>query len=93
MVRRSTPYKISDDETFAIRVRFAIPELGMKRLNEMHQWLRDRAPKAHAVHSASILYGSASQLCAFLYVNDPAIALECVKEFELQIAGLPKLTP
>ena len=90
MARRSTPYAVSDDQTFAIRIRFAIPELGMKRLNEMHQWLQEKAPNAYAIHSAGVPSGNQ---CAFLYVNDLAICLECVREFDLKIAGLPKLTP
>ena len=65
----------------------------MKRLNEMHQWLQARVPMAHAIHPASVLYGTDAQLCAFLYVNELEIALDCIKKFALEIAGLPKLTP
>ena len=90
MARRSTPAKTIDDQTFAIRILFVIPELGFKRLNEMHHWLHERAPKAHAIHSHGIR--RACQ-CGALYVNDIEIATECVKTFELEFAALPKQTP
>ena len=90
MARRSTPAKTIDDQTFAIRILFVIPELGFKRLNEMHKWLQDRAPKAHAIHSHG---HTGTNQCAALYVNDIEIAGDCVKAFELQLAARPKLTP
>ena len=90
MVRRSTPAKVIDDQTFAIRVLFVVPELGFSRLNEMHQWLRDRVPKAHAVHSHGV---TGVNQCGALYVNDVEIAAECIKAFELELAAHPKQTP
>ena len=90
MVRRSTPAKVYDEQTFAVRVLFLIPELGFSRLNEMHQWLRDRAPKAHAVHSHGL---TGVHLCGALYVNEIEVAAECIKLFELELSALPKQTP
>ena len=90
MVKRSTPAKTIDEQTFAIRVLFVIPELGFRRLNEMHQWLRERAPKAYAIHSHGL---TGANQCGALYLNDIAIAADCVKAFELELAALPKQTP
>ena len=90
MVRRSTPPKTIDEQTFAIRTLFRIPELGFTRLNEMHSWLDERAPKAHAIHSHGL---TGMNQCAALYVNDIEIAAQCIKVFELELAALPKQTP
>lgn len=90
MPRRSTPTKFYDEQTFAIRVLFVVPDLGFSPLNDMHQWLRERAPQAHAIHSHGL---TRANLCVTLYVNDIQIAADCIKSFELELAALPKLTP
>ena len=90
MPRRSTPSKVYDEQTFAIRILFLIPERGFSRLNEMHQWLRDRAPKAYAVHSHGL---TGTNQCGALYLNNIEAANECIKAFELELAALPKQTP
>jgi len=89
MSRRSIPAKTLDERTFAVRSRFAIPEGGLQCLNELHAWLRERAPRNHAIHSdrAGTLH------CGALHLNDPALAAECVRVFELEVAGLPKESP
>ena len=90
MIRRSTPAKTIDDQTFAIRAVFRIPEHGFTRLNDMHQWLREGAPQAYAIHSHGL---TGMNLCGALYVNDIEVAVECIKLFELELAALPKQTP
>jgi hypothetical protein len=92
MVKRTTPAKKLDERTFAVRIRFAIPETGLSCLGEMHNWLRDNAPNDFAIHSTTV-GGWNPQFCGFLYMNSPAVALECVAKFNLQVYGLPKLTP
>ena len=88
MVRRSTPAKVYDEQTFAVRVRFSIPERGFTRLNEVNDWLRQRTNRQYAIHSTTAI-----RQCAFLHVNDLAVALECVKLFDMELVGLPKQTP
>jgi len=88
MSRRSAPAKSLDDRTFAVRVRFAIPELGLSCLNDLYAWLQQRAPHNFAIHGAGT-----QPHCAFLYLNDPALAAECIKTFELNVHGLPKESP
>ena len=90
MARHSTPAKTVDEQTFAIRTLFRIPERGFTRLNDMHQWLRERAPQAYAIHSHGVTDKSQ---CGALYLNDIEIAAECIKLFELDLAALPKQTP
>ena len=90
MARRSTPAKVYDEQTFAIRVLFLIPELGFSRLDEMHQWLQERAPRAHAIHSHGL---TGLNQCGALYVNDIEVANECITAFELELRTLPKQTP
>ena len=90
MARRSIPAKTVDEQTFAIRTLFRIPELGFTRLNDMHQWLRERAPQGHAIHSHGL---TGINQCGALYVNDIEVAVECIKLFELELASLPKQTP
>ena len=78
--------KYYDDRTFAIRLRFAIPEHGLKCAMEMNAWLRDRTNGQYATHGASShTYG---QQCCYLYVNDPVVALDCVNAFGLEVWGL-----
>ena len=89
MARRSTPSKVYDEAIFSVRVRFVIPEHGFTRLNEAHEWLRQRTNLQYAIHGATC----DGKQAAFLHVNNLAIAVECVKLFEMQLAGLPKLTP
>ena len=90
MPRRSEPTSKVDERSFAVRVRIAIPETGLKCIGVLHSWLREMAPNAHAIHSAS---RSDQKDCAYIYLNDPALAAECVQVFELEVHGLPKETP
>ena len=92
MVKRSTPAKKLDERTFAVRVRFAIPETGLSCLLEMHNWLRDNAANDYAIHSTKAP-GWDPQFCGLLYMNSLAAALECATRFNLEIYGLPKQTP
>jgi hypothetical protein len=46
--------------------------------------------KQYAIHGTASPSGGQ---CAFLYVNDLAVALECVTLFEMKIAGFAKQTP
>jgi hypothetical protein len=92
MVKRSTNAKILDERTFAVRIRFAIPELGLSCLGEMHDWLRDHAANDYALHSTTI-GGWNPQFCGLLYMNSLAAALECATKFNLRIYSLPKATP
>jgi hypothetical protein len=92
MVKRSTPAKKLDDRSFAIRIRFAIPETGLSCIPEVHNWLRDNAANDYAIHSMTV-GGWNPQHCGLLYMNSLAPALECVTKFDLQIYGLPKETP
>ena len=89
MTRRSISAKALDQRTFAVRVRIAIPEDGLKCLNELHTWLRQRAPNEHAIHSTMV----DARHCAYLHLNDPALAVECIQEFGLEVVGLPKESP
>lgn len=88
MVKRSTPAKVLDERTFAVRVRFAIPELGLSCVMDMHNWLRDNAANDYAIHSTTAP-GWNPQLCGLLYVNSLAIAQECATKFNLQVYRLP----
>lgn len=89
MPRRSEPAKKIDERAFAVRIRVAIPEMGLKNINEIHAWLRARVGGEFAIHPSATSQGD----CCFLYMNDTAMALECVKHFGLRVYGLPKETP
>ena len=91
--RRSIPASTSDDRTFAVRIRFAIPGTGFTRLPDLHAWLQARSERQFAIHAAAPIQSLHFQDCAFLYVNDLAIAVEAMKEFDLQAYGLLKQTP
>jgi len=63
MVRRSTPMSETAESLFPVRVRVLVPPGGLGlRLNEMHEWLREHAPKEghwrdprlQAVHHATL---------------------------------------
>jgi hypothetical protein len=92
MVKRSTPANKLDERTFAVRIRFAIPERGLPCLPEMHKWLSENAPNDYAIHSTAV-GGWTPQFCGYLYMNSPVMALECATRFNLQVYGLPKETP
>lgn len=89
MSRRSEPAHKIDERTFAVRVRFTIPEGGLSGLNDLYAWLRERAPHDYAIHSAK----AGTRHCGALHLNDPKLAAECVETFGLEVAALPKLTP
>ena len=76
-------------ERFSALPRFAIPEIGLECLNDLHAWLREKAPQAHAIHSTT----AESRHCAYLHLNDPELAAECVRVFGLEVVGLPKESP
>jgi hypothetical protein len=93
MVKRSISSKITDERTFAVRVRFAIPELGLSRLDELHGWLQQSTGRDYAIHPANWKDGTDLQQCAFLHVNDLALALECVQRFDLRVHTISKQLP
>jgi hypothetical protein len=49
MVRRSSPAKVTDERKFPVRVRIVTPmPLGFgKRLDAMHEWLREHAGRGN----------------------------------------------
>lgn len=61
MVRRSTPQYKTDDLAFPIRIKIAVPGMGLGDLyNEIHDWLRGNFSRwDYAVHSVSGIGGSA----------------------------------
>ena len=89
MPRRTAPAHKTDERTFAVRVRFVIPEMGLRNINEIYTWLRGRAPGEFAIHGTVTVRRD----CCFLYMNDAAKASECVNHFGLEVYGLPKETP
>jgi len=45
LTKRSTPGQVEAERRFPVRVRVPVPAGGLgRRLNEMHAWLRERAP-------------------------------------------------
>lgn len=45
LTKRSTPAQVEAERSFPVRVRVPVPPRGLgQRLNEMHAWLRARAP-------------------------------------------------
>src|SRR4051812_22248134 len=81
--------KATDDRTFAVRLRFRIPERGMSyQWPELDAWLRRNAPGAYVIHPAGT-YPDAS----YLYMNNPDLAAECSRLFALEIDAKPKETP
>jgi hypothetical protein len=88
--RRSTPARILDDRSFAVRIRFRIPENGLSCASELHSWLRQRTQNQFAIHSATFIGGAQ---CSAIYVNEPAIAIECIEKFGLEVYGLRKESP
>jgi len=45
MTKRSTPGHVIAERSLSVRVRVPVPAGGLgRRLNEMHEWLRERAP-------------------------------------------------
>jgi hypothetical protein len=69
-----------------VRVQIGIPETGLNCLNELHTWLQRKAPSDYAIHPTK----AGAKHCAALYLNDPALATECVRVFGLEVVGLPK---
>jgi len=88
MTRRSTPAHKTDETTFAVRVRILIPETGLTCSNELRDWLSKHTEGQYAFHPA----GTYPQ-CSYIYVNNPLIAAECIRTFDLKVHERPKETP
>jgi hypothetical protein len=91
MPRPSVPLKTLNENAFAIRIRILTPQYGLRCLDEMHVWLREKTQGDYALNfdsANSREFGS--QEFALLYVNDAAIAAACIKKFRLVLSGMPK---
>lgn len=88
MSRRSIPAKKLDERTFAVRIRVAVPERGLKCLNDLYAWLKEKAPNDYALHSTT----AGVRQRVHLHTNDPSLAVECISTFGLDIYELPKET-
>ena len=82
-MRRSTPYKILDDRTFAVRMRIKVGGGGLRCLREVHDYLRNEG--TYAIHSAGA--------GIYIYANDPKIIIDCVEKFDLKLLSFNKETP
>jgi hypothetical protein len=82
-MRRSTPYKILDDRSFAVRMRIKVGGQGLRCLNEVHGYLR--AAGFYAIHS--------DQGGIYIYANDPKVVIDCVEKFDLKLLSFKKETP
>ena len=78
MVRRSTPMSVTAESLFPVRVRVIVPPRGLGlRLNEMHEWLRGRAPnEGHWVGSQHHVFDA-----ALVYFADIKVAHEFCEAF------------
>lgn len=88
MNRRSTPSAKRDDDTFPIRLKFAVPPDGLgKRLDEVNAWLRSYVrPGGFAIHSARTIGGSAMAI----HLLELADAMALVQRFpDLELARPP----
>ena len=91
MLRPSVSRKTFDEHAFALRVRILTPEYGLRCLEELHVWLREKTHGDYALHfdsANSREFGN--QEFALLYVNDAAVAAQCVEKFGLELSGMPK---
>ena len=91
MPRPSVPRKTLDENAFAVRLRILTPQYGLRCLDEMHMWLREKTHGDYALHfdtANSREFGN--QEFALLYLNDAAVAAECIKEFALALSGMPE---
>ncbi|MGE4612655.1 MAG: hypothetical protein AAED33_14915 [Paracoccaceae bacterium] len=84
MSRRSTPQKQQDQRRFPVMVRVKVPDDGFgKQLNEIHDWLRGQVGNnGYAVHSDNQPGNEAMAI----YLNDPTLAAEVVKLFDLIVS-------
>ena len=80
--RPSLPRKTLDENAYAVRVRILTPENGLRCLGELHVWLREKTQSNYTLH-----FESANSR---LYVNDAAVAAQCIKKFGLELSGMPK---
>ena len=91
MPRPSVPRKTLDENAYAVRVRILTPEYGLRCLDELHTWLREKTQGDYALHfDAANSREFGNQEFALLYINDAAIAAECIKKFELTLSGMPQ---
>ena len=92
-MRRSTPAATVDARTFGVRVRIAVPELGLgAKTVELLHWMDARVGRqGYAVHSSGSDGGGPGNV--FLYANDPDAVAECVKAVGLEVLWYPKDTP
>ena len=91
MPRPSVPRKTLDENAYAVRVRILTPEYGLRCLDELHLWLREKTQGNYTLHfesASSREFGN--QEFALLYVNDAAVAAQCVKKFGLKLSGMPQ---
>lgn len=89
---RTSRASVLDEQTFAVRVRFIIPEGGLGCLDEMHRWLRRRVgADGYAIHSASL--GYTLPQVSVIHANDVTILAECIRDFGLQLHSEPKRSP
>lgn len=86
MGRRFAPASKTDDLRFAVRVKFAVPDMGMgPELDRLHEWLRANIGSGNfAVHSAIRSGGSA----VAVHLRKPADAVRLAKAFpQLELAN------
>jgi hypothetical protein len=91
MSRLSIPSKTAHENAYAIRLRVLTPPHGLRCLEEMHVWLREKTHGKYAIdfdRAESIEF--AVQEFAVLYMNDADQAAECVKKFKLVLSGKPQ---
>ena len=85
------PLKTLNENAFAIRLRILTPQYGLRCLDELHVWLREKTQGDYALNfnsANSREFGN--QEFALLYINDATVAAECVKKFGLVLSGMPK---
>lgn len=87
MVQRTRAKSKTDDLAYPIRVRFIVPEGGLRMLpRSLDEWLQDQlGRRRYAVHPASGIYVYSQQFA--IYFRSVEDARRCVEAFpELELA-------
>ena len=84
MSRRTSPQSRSDDVAFPVRIKIAVPRLGLgRRLDDIEAWLRAHVGRGgFACHSA-VSTGTDALAIHFLNIEDAARFLAAFPDLEL----------
>ena len=88
-MRKSVPAKTTDEQTYAVRIRIAVPVYWPRNLDELHGWLREATKGIYVIQ----LLRTVPKDHMFICVDDPVVAVACVKTFDLQLLSYAKGPP